>query len=619
MLCLNRHSNTTPMAKLDLSQARTWTFFHFDTSDLANNLESAVKQDPKPLGSIKIVQEAERLFGGGGFLLLPDPDREPETALADLTPGNRDAIVEKILKDEKPDGFWGMLSFRENPGSQTEREKGYGTIDLGRNPFLESSITHTGRNKDFDPDKDAVIEEFEISADHPDFQRMLDSAELQIFTPGNHDLAQSLPEGITPEDEDIIVSVVDLEGPDDEVETFLFPESETDYLKSGVRYKIDHAEKNLFRFEEADRSIRPVRKRRFWFRVRRFFRGIGREIRKFVRESTGVLSEGIRIFLKPFLKNRYQLLKYEPDASTFKVVQNGAYNPEARTLLLIPGTLKGTLVGPRRNRQKGQGSFNVLLEDFEYGESVSPGANWVDAILEGPYEQVLAFDHETILDSVEDNLEELRKLLRQASGEIPVFTHPVSVVCTSRGHLIGKQLWKDAVLKNHLSIDRIATIACGHCGYLSSAEGVNQFLKILITGISGPMGPLISALASLPISTLLNLRGLKVQNSNSDSYRDILYALPEGTTESDLPRILPFAFDWGRNNIWEFLADRFLGDKNDTVIGYEAQQDPMPGRLPQAFEGPVTGIAKHGKALKQLHIRSVLYDYLTMPDPDQVT
>lgn len=178
----------------------------------------------------------------------------------------------------------------------------------------------------------------------------------------------------------------------------------------------------------------------------------------------------------------HRLVRWERATGAF--VPAEAVRRDARTLLLLHGTFSSTT-----------GSFAALAE----------GPRPLLARL--PYEQILGFEHDTVLSSLVENAAHLRAL---TGG----FAQPLDVLTHSRGGLLGKQL---AIREPGLEVRRAVLGACANgVGYLSAARLVAMFLSVLKRLlVSSPGGALVTAIAQHSIEFITTLPGLRAMAPGS--------------------------------------------------------------------------------------------------------
>lgn len=158
---------------------------------------------------------------------------------------------------------------------------------------------------------------------------------------------------------------------------------------------------------------------------------------------------------------------------------------DVKTLLFLHGTLSST-----------KGSFAPLAEGAT--------RSWLQniSIARQRYQQVLAFDHDTVLEGLAANE---RQLLEAVGGS---FTRPLDVVTHSRGGLLAKHL---AIRGEGFEIERAAMTGCANgVGYMRTLGNIARFLSVMrrLVGFTGA-GDLIVALAQHSVEFIGTLPGLE--------------------------------------------------------------------------------------------------------------
>jgi len=112
---------------------------------------------------------------------------------------------------------------------------------------------------------------------------------------------------------------------------------------------------------------------------------------------------------------KHRLLIFNKRKHNFNRVKKGSIDPKKKTLFLLHGTFSST-----------KGSF----------EDAYP---WIESLLnENVYEQIIAFDHPTLVDDAAENI---KALFRQfTKSKIEPFTQNVDVIGISQGGLIAQYL-----------------------------------------------------------------------------------------------------------------------------------------------------------------------------------
>lgn len=318
--------------------------------------------------------------------------------------------------------------------------------------------------------------------------------------------------------------------------------------------------------------------------------------------------EGI---LRP-IETAYQLLLFNPQSNRFvpmhptTVVDKGL-----KTLLLIHGTANKVI------KQDGTGSFADLLRPDR-----TTSYSWLQRIIrDGGYQQVIGFDHPTLIEEPAQNAAWLKSRL----GDTP-FSYPLDVITTSRGGLLGKYIANDRQGNLKIPIRRVIPVACANgVDYLTNLDGVMRWVRVLrvLAGLTGDRAKaaMVSALAQLPKDYIRNLPGLRVQCPGHPALNYILQARPVGNTV-----YFPVVGDFIPGNHHQLkgifinlLPGRFLGPNNDWVVATQKQCIMPPGyyaygmNLQQCFNRKVDAV--HGQYFHPdfVNVRQEMFDFLTRP------
>lgn len=279
--------------------------------------------------------------------------------------------------------------------------------------------------------------------------------------------------------------------------------------------------------------------------------------------------------------------------TTFKI------NTTLKTLLLIHGTFVDTAK-----------SYGGMISKRSNGRS------WLqEFIRDTDYQQVLAFDHPTIVADAAQNAEHLKLLLNGAAFSQQ---NPVSMITTSRGGLLGKYLMNDAAIQqNFLPVDKAILIACANgVHYFTTGNNIAKFLS-LFRSVFRLMGgsvylPGILSFAQFSAKYFLSLPGSQMMTIGNPSLQKILNGKPALSTT----KIYPIVDDWDRKVnkdagwIKQMIArgmDKFIsrhvfkGMDNDWVVAAENQQIMPAGFVPAEFKA------------KSMHTRVIL-DTGSAPD-----
>ena len=217
------------------------------------------------------------------------------------------------------------------------------------------------------------------------------------------------------------------------------------------------------------------------------------------------------------------------------------------------------------------------------------------------YEQVLSFEHETILDSPKENVEQFIKRWDVR------FTQPVSIICASRGSLLAKCMAAHPALTDRIPIDRIAIVSGGYSDYFDKNDGIEAYVKTHALFLPPKAYAFLRAL----LHVIPKLPGLEVQCKENDSFKAF-------TEKENVPLSSTKVTYYNMTNKFPFhqgakidtVAKKFLGDDNDLALSLVAQRDFRPGVNHAAFP-PFEGKEKHGEGLRLLKPKQLLFDFLT--------
>ncbi len=266
--------------------------------------------------------------------------------------------------------------------------------------------------------------------------------------------------------------------------------------------------------------------------------------------------------------SRHNLLRYDPDAACFDEVAADGVDVDARTLLLLHGTFSST-----------EGTFGALLDkDGDDGGFLSR------LLADGSFEQILAFDHDTIFVSPEENVRRFDALLDERR-----LAKPVRAVGFSRGALVLKQM---AISGETAVIEHGVTVAgANHVGYFAALRSLRWLLTALrYMTAAGPALKILSTLAQHSDNALDKLEGLRAMDRGSDINRRILESDPLETT------IIPVTgqFDVGlvegrlrritRRALNATISLLLSTRRHDWVVARDQQARPEPLTLPPGAE-----------------------------------
>jgi hypothetical protein len=280
--------------------------------------------------------------------------------------------------------------------------------------------------------------------------------------------------------------------------------------------------------------------------------------------------DAVRRALGALGRDKYDLLHWNLASGKFVPVAAGDVHYDQKTLLMLHGTFSST-----------KGSFNPM--------TILGRESWMQAIaMSGQrYEQVLAFNHETVLDSLAANEDKLNSFLgRKLSKPVDIITH-------SRGGLLGKHL---AIYGKNVQVDRAALCACANgVGYFNLLDQISWLLSILArVGKYSSIGSLAIVLAQHSAKFVAGLEGFKPMTPGSPELKKVLKAIPQKRKKT---LFLPIVGDWDdslvKDSRWykrwsakgiDKLLSTILDDKNhDWVVSSTNQAIVPPGSAVKGF------------------------------------
>lgn len=307
-----------------------------------------------------------------------------------------------------------------------------------------------------------------------------------------------------------------------------------------------------------------------------------------------------------------QLLRYDAQAHDMRPVQSAVreVDPSLPTLLLLHGTFASTAV-----------SFEELLA------SRRP---WIELLLsrnDGRYEQILAFDHPTILADAATNSADLRAQL----DAVP-FQHPIDLLTSSRGGLVGQYLANQPTTTMPFHVGRCALVCCANgVHWFEAGHRVAGFLTVLrrILKRSGGAPAWLSAVAFFAQQSakfFLARPGCRQMTPGESILTDIL----DGTPMSPHTDYYPVCADYDprlRNDehsllralslrVLDGIVDRILPKHNDMVVATQNEftfpadrVTAISGYRPQRF-GEFAINANHLDILEETEARDRIARYL---------
>lgn len=294
-------------------------------------------------------------------------------------------------------------------------------------------------------------------------------------------------------------------------------------------------------------------------------------------------------------EKKYGIYKFDGvsvngNGGTFQEVDNTTVtiNRQLKTLLLIHGTFSSV-----------EGSFGKLTETYTEQQSFLQ-----QLLIDGVYDQILAFNHPTASHSIDDNIHALLSRL----GDAP-FINPIDVITTSRGVLIAESLSAHPLAYRIFRINKILSFAPAHgSDLLKLAKGLDRFLSLLKKTTSKTGWGYVLALAQFSVNAIRTQPGLEVMMPGSKSLEKILQSNPIEEIRlkamvGDFHRCL--VDNWGLRVLAmgaDGLSKLVFRSENDWVIGCPEQRRQLAG--PNArYESNFEYYCIHGKQFDPKHTK----------------
>ena len=559
----------TPLT-IDLSQ--NWSLYDLNTS------QSGLRGDP---------------FGPApeGAIILPSINRAGQEARAHLEDeGKKEALYEATNKDKPIPHFLGLLNFKEGIEKVVQR------IDL---PVVDES-------DELDEEERIVL----TLHDEQAAELATINLRLKIFNDGS-ETAALVEKGI----ERVEAHAIFYDEGGKALRRRKLKANTTRDLHNSVEFSIGKTVNTLE--PKKGRKTRGVVKagkkvvktvKKIVVVIKKIFRKIKKIVDKIKNESILTIVETIGKLKNKLIKNPYKILGYDFVNKDFKRIEPTEVDPNKKTLILLHGTIKGSFDGRigKGKKVKGKGSFK-FLHSFPMEEDGVSYGNWFDYLDQKSdetaikYEQVLSFEHETILDGPKENVAYFINKWKIKLNQ------PAAIICASRGSLLAKCMSAHPGMNQRISIDRIAIVSGGFSDYFDKNNGIEAYVqnhrKLLPKRAHAFLESLLYVIHKLP--------GLECQCKENDSFKAF-------TEEDRVPESSKKVIYYNMTNDFpvdpnakiDVIAKQFLGDDNDLALSLAAQRDCRPGINHPDFP-PFLGAEKHGDGLKKLIPKQQLFKFLT--------
>lgn len=269
------------------------------------------------------------------------------------------------------------------------------------------------------------------------------------------------------------------------------------------------------------------------------------------------------------LDNPYGFTKYmqrEDGANIYTPVDPAGIDRNKKTLFLFHGTFSSII-----------GSYGDLLN----------GTWFPELLAKGKYEQVIGFDHYTMVESPFDNANVFFSLLEPGGA----FAKPADIITTSRGGLVGK------CVLNHdtqqiLKFERAATVACANgVAYFDVAEKLGKFLSVMRQRSSEISTKIIFAALQFGINQFVGQPGLKIMKKDDEGLAEILSKDPAHPNLRYFPICGDYKYDRGseklKMKVLDLLISGIMDSTNHDWVVETDYQVKMPADF-LAYKQPVS-------------------------------
>ncbi len=241
----------------------------------------------------------------------------------------------------------------------------------------------------------------------------------------------------------------------------------------------------------------------------------------------------------------------------FKSIDEEPIDFSKKTLLLIHGTFASV-----------SGTFSNL-----YNVSYNRRFLLNNLIDEGVFEQIIAFNHPTVSENAQDNVE---WFLKKIAGN--VFTQPVSIVSASRGALVSKR-FADKSNDNIIPIDKVIMFSGANgVGWFKVGKQIARGLSILKSLSTPGSGKIILAFLQFSSDFFLKQKACIEMSPDSKELEDLLSLKPQSKA-----KFLNIVSDWDSSlvdgnvartlaGVLDFAIKGALGNEHDWVVGTNNQR-----------------------------------------------
>ncbi len=565
--------------------AKDWRLYHFSQNEFQHLPKTSFEKGTAEKNHID-------LLSNGGFLIIPSAlSNKPQMEAALEKSSSREELVADIVNENEIPDILALLNFREDIKDKIEsiEVETVPEIKSGDDPDIYSEEAFTITFKD----------DFDLASQNLD-------VELKVFE-GARTIEGADPSTKGGADQNLQIDIIteffvyDKDG-NEQYSEYLIPEDIHALSDLSVSFPLNN-HGLFFRQTKGGNQIKGLFKK-IRVLVKKIVGGVRRLVAATKNKGVDFVIELLRYSFSKKSKARYKVLRYDNASKEFVPLNNPIeeIDVDLKTVILLHGTVKGSFDARFGKKKKNRGSFKYLYKDEFLGY-----AHWIDYLfnqqgLSTQYEQILTFEHETLLDGPKENVERFIKILQLNKIQ---FSQPVALLSASRGSLLAKYLPVSDLSKN-IPIDRIAIASGGYSDYFDSKKGIKNWINLILklVGLNNPLKMVLT----LSLDIITKLPGLEVQNQGSDRFKRLI------EKKNDIyffNLVNNYSAQDGFQKVFEkAIADNILGPENDLALSIPSQKDNRPGLIHPRYE-PFDGTSKHGDGLKEEAPKLALFQFLT--------
>jgi hypothetical protein len=238
-----------------------------------------------------------------------------------------------------------------------------------------------------------------------------------------------------------------------------------------------------------------------------------------------------------------------------------------KTLLFIHGTISS--IQKSYGDLFNSGNPRTQTTDFTWIQKAILGGN--------KYEQVIGFDHPSIVDSPQQNSDMLFSLLAPLGS----FTKTVDIITSSRGGLVGKCV--SCQQQNIFVVDRVATVACANgVELLNTGQSLGKMFGILRQIDQEPISKAGLLLLQLVVNVALAQPGIKIMDKDDPDLQVLRVKEPFNKQTRYFPLCGDYNINGQQHPIgWKFvdllLSGMMKDGHHDWVVETDFQVIMPPG------------------------------------------